>query len=290
MWLWWTISMIIVCGCIIYAMYILISSRKLQKLISSGVAPKNINKSMFSTAKEFIQQQSSTGPNLNQQPGENQSVYLNKINDLQQRLQLLKYEVSLKKNPPRVRENETDWEELYHSVNTAKLKLEDDLYYANETLQAVESKLAQFLQNERNAVEVQSLLEAKLDEAHSLQNKIGELQQKLEGARNREAELEEELTESKNLMGEYQILQQQYAHSLSETDELRNRLQELSSRNSLLQQKLAHLSELESNLETFEYEKTEIKNTVEEIITENTTLSLKLQELQDKLNSEKYAG
>jgi regulator of replication initiation timing len=51
-----------------------------------------------------------------------------------------------------------------------------------------------------------------------------------------------------------------------------------------------HLTELESNLESFEYEKTEIKHTVEEIISENTTLSQKLQELQEKLASEKYAG
>lgn len=291
MWLWWSISMIIVSGCIIYAMYILLSSRKLQRAISSGTPPKNISKNMLSIAKEFITQQSSMLPDSNQQFKENPAIYLNQINNLQQRLQVLENEISLnKKNDRKVNEDQTDWEQLYNEVNSAKLKLEDDLYFANETLQATETRLAEVMERERNAVELQSHLEAQLNDAQSLQNKIGELQQKLEGAGNREQELEEQLAEGKNLIRDYMALQQQHAHLLSETDELKNRLQEMSSRNSLLQQKVNHLSELESNLESFEYEKSEIKHTVEEIISENTTLSLKLQELQEKLAAEKYAG
>jgi len=288
MWIWWGISMIIVIGCIIYAMYLLISSRKLQNVISSATPPKNINKNMLSIAKEFMQQQSSI-PNQ-QFTGENPAIYLNQINNLQQRLQVLENEVSHKKNGLKTKEDTTDWEHLYNGANSAKLKLEDDLYYANESLQAAEAKLAQFLQDQRNAVELESVLETRLSEIQSLQNMIGDLQQKLEGAKNREQELEEQVAEGKTLVSEYRLLQQQHSHLLSETDELRNRLQELSSRNSLLQQKVNHLTELESSLESFEYEKTEIKHTVEEIISENTTLSQKLQELQEKLASEKYAG
>ena len=288
MWIWWGISMVIVIGCIIYAMYLLISSRKLQNVISSATPPKNINKNMLSIAKEFMQQQSAI-PNQ-QFTGENPAIYINQINNLQQRLQVLENEVSYKKNGLKTKEDTTDWENLYNGANSAKLKLEDDLYYANESLQAAEAKLAQLLQDQRNAVELESVLETRLSEIQSLQNMIGDLQQKLEGAKNREQELEEQVAEGKTLVSEYRLLQQQHSHLLSETDELRNRLQELSSRNSLLQQKVNHLTELESNLESFEYEKTEIKHTVEEIISENTTLSQKLQELQEKLASEKYAG
>ena len=288
MWWWWTISMIFVSGCIIYAMYILISSSKLHKLISSGNPPRHINKNMLSVAKEFLVQQQ-MGDFTQQQP-ENPAIYLNQINNLQQRLQLLESEMSAKKNDGRKKDESTNWEQLYHATNTAKLKLEDDLYYANETLQATELKLEQLVQNERTTVETQSILEAKLLESHSLQNKIGELQQQLEGAANRELELTEQVEADKQLVHDYQVLYQQHAHLVSETDELRNRLQELTTRNSLLQQKVNHLSELESNMESFEYEKTEIKHTVEEIISENTTLSLKLQELQEKLAHEKYAG
>ena len=288
MWIWWGISMVIVIGCIIYAMYLLISSRKLQNVISSATPPKNINKNMLSIAKEFMQQQSAIPSQ--QFTGENPAIYINQINNLQQRLQVLENEVSYKKNGLKTKEDTTDWENLYNGANSAKLKLEDDLYYANESLQAAEAKLAQLLQDQRNAVELESVLETRLSEIQSLQNMIGDLQQKLEGAKNREQELEEQVAEGKTLVSEYRLLQQQHSHLLSETDELRNRLQELSSRNSLLQQKVNHLTELESNLESFEYEKTEIKHTVEEIISENTTLSQKLQELQEKLASEKYAG
>jgi chromosome segregation ATPase len=291
MWIWWGISMVIVVGCIVYAMYLLISSRKLQKVISSATPPKNPGKNMLSMAKDYMSQQSSFTPNPGQQfTNENPAIYLNQISNLQQRLQVLENEVSHTKNGVKTKEDATDWEQLYNGANSAKQKLEDDLYYANESLQAAEAKLAQVLQDQRNAVELESALEARLSEIQSLQNRIGELQQKLEGANNREQELEEQVAEGKTLVNEYRMLQQQHSHLLSETDELRNRLQELSSRNSLLQQKVNHLTELESSLESFEYEKTEIKHTVEEIISENTTLSQKLQELQEKLASEKYAG
>src|SRR6266516_2844469 len=114
MWLWWTISMLIVSGCIIYAMYILISSRKLHKLISSGAPPKNINKNLLSIAKDFIiQQQPPGGSNLNQQfSGENPAIYLNQINNFQQRLQLLENEINIKKNVGKVKVDQTDWEKL----------------------------------------------------------------------------------------------------------------------------------------------------------------------------------
>ena len=57
----------------------------------------------------------------------------------------------------------------------------------------------------------------------------------------------------------------------------------------VLQQKINRLTELESTIEISEYEKMDIRKSIEEIIVENEALAAKLQELQDKLNAEKYA-
>jgi len=72
--------MIIVVGCIVYAMYLLISSRKLQNVISSTTPPKNPGKNMLSMAKDYMAQQSSFAPNPGQQfTNENPAIYFSLI-------------------------------------------------------------------------------------------------------------------------------------------------------------------------------------------------------------------
>ena len=93
----------------------------------------------------------------------------------------------------------------------------------------------------------------------------------------------------KEIYKNFELLQQQHAFIQSEADELRNRIKEINNRDVLLQQKINRLTELESTIEISEYEKMDIRKSIEEIITENEALALKLQELQDKLNAEKYA-
>ncbi len=63
---------------------------------------------------------------------------------------------------------------------------------------------------------------------------------------------------------------------------------DINNRDILLQQKINRLTELESTIKISEYEKMDIRKNIEEIIKENEALVAKLQELQEKLNSEKY--
>jgi len=131
--------------------------------------------------------------------------------------------------------------------------------------------------------------ENELNKAHTLQNKIGELQRELEGAAEREQDLQQQLEAQKELYKDFELLQQQYAYIQSEADELRNRIKDINNRDVLLQQKINRLTELESTIEISEYEKMDIRKSIEEIIIENEALAVKLQELQEKLNAEKYA-
>jgi uncharacterized protein YydD (DUF2326 family) len=87
-----------------------------------------------------------------------------------------------------------------------------------------------------------------LNKAHTLQNKIGDLQRELEGAAQREQELEQQLEAQKELYKDFESLQQQYAFIQSEADELRNRIKEINNRDVVLQQKINRLTELESTI------------------------------------------
>lgn len=104
----------------------------------------------------------------------------------------------------------------------------------------------------------------------------------------REKDLQQQLEAQKELYKDFELLQQQYAHVQSEADELKNRIMDINNRDILLQQKINRLTELESTIKISEYEKMDIRKNIEEIIKENEALVAKLQELQEKLNSEKY--
>lgn len=215
--------------------------------------------------------------------------YGSMINRLKLRIEALESGKSMQQ-PEENPENVKNWEEIYLKEKGEKQKAEEQLYFVNEALQHTQKKLNEITKNADDIAEMKSMLEARLMEAHSLQNKIGELQRTLEGAAEREKDLQQELESTKDLYKEFTSLRQQYAHLQSENDELRNRIAESNNRDIMLEQHIKRLAELESTFETIEYEKVEIKNTVDAIIAENTALSLKLNELQDKLTVEKYAN
>lgn len=218
----------------------------------------------------------------------NSLLYSNELKQLQQRMQVLEKN---NKSAGQVQKFNSDenWEELYYQVHEEKEKMESELDLTNQKLEEAESYLNELKSRETTWKEKRSELEIQLNKAHTLQNKIGELERQLEGSMNRETELEQQFDAQKDLFKDFELLQQQYAHLQSEADELRNRMSEINNRDLLLEQKNKRLTELESTIEISEYEKMDIRKSVEEIIAENETFVTKLQELQDKLNSEKYA-
>ena len=215
--------------------------------------------------------------------------YVSLINRLQLRIEALERGKSIQQ-PKEDPANVKNWEEIYLKEKAEKQKAEEQLYFMKEALQHADKKLSELTKNADDLAEMQSMLEARLSEAPSLQNKIGELQRALEGAAEREKDLQQELESTENLYKEFTSLRQQYANLQSENEELRNRIAESNNRDIMLEQQIKRLAELESTFETIEYEKMEIKNTVDTIIAENTALSLKLNDLQDKLNVEKYVN
>jgi uncharacterized protein YydD (DUF2326 family) len=102
-------------------------------------------------------------------------------------------------------------------------------------------------------------------------------------------DLQIQLDAHKDLINDFELLQQQYAQLQSEASEIQNRMIESKNREVLSKQKINRLTKLESSLEVSEYEKIEIRKSIEEIIIENEALAAKLQDLQEKLGSEKYA-
>ena len=215
--------------------------------------------------------------------------YVSLINRLQLRIEALERGKSIQQ-PKEDPANVKNWEEIYLKEKAEKQKAEEQLYFMKEALQHADKKLSELSKNADDLAEMQSMLEARLSEAPSLQNKIGELQRALEGAAEREKDLQQELESTENLYKEFTSLRQQYANLQSENEELRNRIAESNNRDIRLEQHIKRLAELESTFETIEYEKMEIKNTVDTIIAENTALSLKLNDLQDKLTVEKYVN
>jgi chromosome segregation ATPase len=215
-------------------------------------------------------------------------LYYNELKKLQQRIQALEKNkgTAYKAN---YKSDDENWEELYYQKSDEKEKIESELDVTTQKLEEAESLLSELKRRETTWKEKRSELENELNKAHTLQNKIGDLQRELEGAAGREKELLQQLETQQELYKDYEIIQQQYSFVKSEADELRNRIKEINNRDVLLQQKINRLTELESTIEISEYEKMDIRKSIEEIITENEALAVKLQELQDKLNAEKYA-
>lgn len=286
MWLWWIVSLVIVIATIIFALYIYYSSYKAPAVKREFPLKRNYN--LIRRSLPFTKNQVISSLKLKLQAVEyNSMLYHNELKKLQDRIQ------ALEKNKgtgyaKQSRNDDENWEELYFKVGEEKEKLENELDLTSQKLEETESLVVELKRRETAWKEKRSELENELNKAHSLQNKIGELQRELEGAAGREKELQQQLQTQQELYKDYEQIQQQYAYVQSEADELRNRIKEINNRDVLLQQKINRLTELESTMEISEYEKMDIRKSIEEIITENEALAAKLQDLQDKLNAEKY--
>lgn len=287
MWLWWIISLVILMAAVAFSLYIFYSGYQ-APLKKDFPLKRNIN--VHKPTLPLTRQQVINALKLKLQAVENNSMlYYNELKKLQQRIQTLEKNKNSGNPKKAISDYDENWEELYYEATDVKQKLENELDLANQKLQEAEELVSELMKKEKLWKEKRSELENELNKAHTLQNKIGELQQQLEGAAQREKELELLLLAEKEVHKDFETLQQQYAFIQSEADELRNRIKEINNRDVLLQQKINRLTQLESDIEISEYEKMDIRKSIEEIIIENEALALKLQELQEKLNTEKYA-
>ena len=289
MWLWWVLSLLILIGCIVFALYIFYSGYKAAPAKKEFGFKKNYNP--IGASISITKQQVISSLKLKLQAVENNSMlYYNELLKLQQRIQVLeknKGNGGFQKEGVKYNTDE-NWEELYYDLHEEKEKIESELDLTNQKLEEAEELLALFKEKEKAWKEKRSELENELIKAHSLQNKLGDLQRELEGATNRELQLQLQLETQQELYKDFELIKQQYAFVQSEANELKNRIKQINYRDVLLQQKINRLTELESNHEISEYEKRDIRKSIEEIILENEALANKLQELQEKFNSEKY--
>jgi hypothetical protein len=194
------------------------------------------------------------------------------LSRLEKRIETLEEEGSLKINHQETKWNDTDegedWEKLYYETRKEKTSLEEVLTLTKDTLIETQSQLDELKKEKANWAEMKSEANHRLNEIHSLQNIIEELQRKLESADEKEKELQLEIASEKYRRTENEWLEKENNRLQSEADELADRLTEMKLQNDLMRQKIKRLTELESLLRISEYEKMEIKNSVAQIITE----------------------
>src|SRR5258706_3218573 len=273
MWIFLTITILIVIGCIIFGVYCLISSRTVQKVISGQfkTVPAGIPKRSEISFPVLHQQQNFVNLKTKLKSIEKNSVeQVYQLSRLEKRIETLEEEGSLKVNQQETKWDDTseDWEKLYYETRKEKNSLEEDLTLTKDTLNETQRQLEELKKEKANWVEMKSEVNTRLNEIHSLQNIIEELQRKLESADEREKELQLEITSKKYLRTENEMLEKENSRLQSEADELADGLTEMKLQNDLMRQKIKRLTEFESLLRISEYEKMEIKNSVAQIITE----------------------
>ncbi|MGI8583370.1 MAG: hypothetical protein ACR2KX_14310 [Chitinophagaceae bacterium] len=287
MWIWWIVSMVILTISILISIYIFYNSYRgspEKKDFSLKTNDTNLSRFIPGTKQQVI-----SSLKLKLQSVENNSMlYYTELKNLQQRIQALEKNKGTVDQKDKSINDDENWEELYYDLHDEKEKMESELDLTNQKLEENENLVLELKRRETLWKEKRSELENELNQAQTLQNKIGDLQRELEGARGREKDLQQQLEAQKELYKDFELLQQQYAYVQSEADELKNRIMDINNRDILLQQKINRLTELESTIKISEYEKMDIRKNIEEIIKENEALVAKLQELQEKLNSEKY--
>ena len=149
--------------------------------------------------------------------------------------------------------------EQLNRLITENESLQVQIQELNDILSEREQELEILKENAAAVAELRSMLDVQLDELQTMQNHIGEKQQQAEGAVERELELEQELTAAARLQQLYNDLVQQYAYSQSQLTDIQAQLEELESRNLLLQQIAGKIGEVESHLANTVIERDELK-------------------------------
>ena len=106
---------------------------------------------------------------------------------------------------------------------------------ANEILALREEEIEILKQNDTDIAELRSQMEGQLNQAHSLQNIIGQKQKQAFGAAKREQELEDELIDASKLLHKYSDLKQHYTHLSIKINDLEEQLVVMNKRNETLE-------------------------------------------------------
>ncbi|MEO6330818.1 MAG: hypothetical protein ABIO55_17920 [Ginsengibacter sp.] len=268
MWIWLTISMVLVVACIIFGVYSFISSRTLHKSISAKPNLKNANipPQLTRTIIPALQQPDVLSLKIKLKSIEENSLQnVHRLNELQKKVEALESAGNVNEET-KWNESDEDWEKLYYETRREKQALEDNLNFVKETLQENKDRVQELEIQITDWAGVKSEMESKVNEIDSLQNIIDELQHEIEGARERERELEQQVYYEKSRYIEYELTQKENIRLRSEVEMLTNSLHQINDQNILLEQKIKRLTELGSILEISEYEKLGIKNTVEQLL------------------------
>jgi hypothetical protein len=258
MWIWWTVSLIILIACIIFAYRMIVSSyeflpadkRYFLGFFKNPTETGSLQKDSLKVLKNQVQSVE-----------DNNTFYQIQLSKFQQRLKILE-EINMSKAFPEVIQKpkeQEDWKEMYYEENEVKEKLENELDITKQMLEETESKLKDSLENNSLRIQLQNDNEAKEYELHSLKNEIKLLQNQLIASTEREKELEQLLLSEITIREKYSVLQKEYVQLQSESDDLRRRIGELNKKDMNLEMRLAHLGELESKLAICEQEKLKLK-------------------------------
>lgn len=285
MWLWLVVSLIILTACVIFALRIFATNYTFMtpKPDEKELPPHNTNH-LFPTFR-----QENSVNKLKEKIETLENNYQARFNKLQQRIDILDNEKNATINKWKNEEDDGGWEELYYKTLKDKEEAEEALETINQDQAALLLQLKELEGRAMNWIELQHKLEEHQTDVEGFKNRIEVMERDIQAGLVREKILDEEVQSVKKLRREHELLQHLYAHLLTEADELKIRIHEITTRDISLTKKINRLSELESNFEISEYEKSDLRKSVEEIIVENEGLSAKLQELQDKLATEKYA-
>lgn len=286
MWLWWILSIIFLILTVGFAVRTLASSRSLHRVFLLGDRAAVVRSSPKLWNLKHINErglrQALTSLTLKvrilEEHVQNHNLHL--LN-LKERI-VLREEIPITSTKAEGNANEDNWEELYYEAVEKKGKLEDELDAVKNSF-ANTHHYAGLAHDDIELTALRSTCENQLNDNMSLQNIIGELQQKLQGAKDREGQLNDQLDAEKNTRHELKHVKHQYSKIQSEADELRERISEIHNRDQLLQNKVKQLIALQSRMEISETEKIILRKSVETIITENELLSARLTELQAKL-------
>lgn len=182
MWIWWIVSMVILTISIIISIYIFYNSYRgspEKKDFSLKTNDTNLSRFIPGTKQQVI-----SSLKLKLQSVENNSMlYYTELKNLQQRIQALEKNKGTVDQKDKSINDDENWEELYYDLHDEKEKMESELDLTNQKLEENENLVLELKRRETLWKEKRSELENELNQAQTLQNKIGDLQRELEGAR-----------------------------------------------------------------------------------------------------------
>jgi chromosome segregation ATPase len=256
MWIWLTISIVLVIAIAVFGIYSFKNSRALQKLILPETGHKSNTVQSLLIKNGFAGSQLQAILNLKANVKSLEKNYLlstGHLNDLQKRIEALESG----SNHDNINEDEKwndsdeDWEKLYYEERREKQSLEDNFNNVKDALAETTSKLHELDKQRTDWVAVKSDLEISINEVTALQNIIEKLQHKINGSAEREQELQQQIACEKSRYFEYELLLKQNNQLHSETDMLLKNLEEANAQNIMMKEKIKSFTQLRATSEEY---------------------------------------